>query len=195
MKNMVAHASPTDVSEGEAAARSGNGFATKAWLRALALTAPIASHPHRTFPTVIEELAETVGEAPALLSDRECLTYRALAERSNRYARWALEEGLVEGRRRLPLDAEPARIHGHLARHNPRRRCRVTPQHQSGRALARPLHQSRRAQAHRRGGGLIDPLIAALPDLSDAVRIWAHGAGLTTSRASIAPSSDTRAKR
>jgi fatty-acyl-CoA synthase len=46
---------------------------------------------------VIDELAETVGEAPALLSDRECLTYRALAERSNRYARWALDEGLLKG--------------------------------------------------------------------------------------------------
>src|SRR5204863_5239893 len=32
-----------------------------------------------------------------LLSDRECLTYRALAERSNRYARWAIEQGLAKG--------------------------------------------------------------------------------------------------
>src|SRR2546427_5605991 len=70
---------------------------TKAWSRALELTEPIANSPHRTFPTVIEELAEAFGEAPALLSDRECLTYRALAERSNRYARWALDQGLATG--------------------------------------------------------------------------------------------------
>ena len=70
---------------------------SKAWLRALELTAPIASHPHRILPTVIEELAEQFGEAPALLSDRECLTYRVLAERSNRYARWALDQRLTKG--------------------------------------------------------------------------------------------------
>ena len=39
---------------------------------------------------VIEELAERYGDAPALISDRERLSYRALAERANRYARWAL---------------------------------------------------------------------------------------------------------
>src|SRR5438046_6398056 len=71
--------------------------AAKAWLRALELTAPIASNPCRILPGVIEELAESCGEAPALLSDRERLTYRALAERSNRYARWALEQGLAKG--------------------------------------------------------------------------------------------------
>ena len=69
----------------------------KAWLRALELTAPIAKNPLRTFPVVLEELAETHGEAPALLSDRACLTYRALSEQSNRYARWALDQNLAEG--------------------------------------------------------------------------------------------------
>src|SRR5207247_7768852 len=54
-------------------------------------------NPRRILPGVIEELAESCGEAPALLSDRERLTYRALAERSNRYARWALEQGLAKG--------------------------------------------------------------------------------------------------
>ncbi len=38
-----------------------------------------------------------MGDTPALLSDRECMTYRALAERSNQYARWALEQGLAKG--------------------------------------------------------------------------------------------------
>ena len=71
--------------------------ASREWLRALELTAPIASHPLRTFPVVIEELADTFGEAPALLSDSERLTYSALAERSNQYARWALDQGLAKG--------------------------------------------------------------------------------------------------
>src|SRR4029077_13346800 len=69
----------------------------RAWSRALALTAPIARHPHRILPTVIEEFAETCGDSPAFLSDRECLTYRALAERSAKYARWAIAHGVAKG--------------------------------------------------------------------------------------------------
>ena len=69
----------------------------KAWLRALEMTAPIARNLHRTLPTVIEEVAARVGNAPALLSDRESFTYGALAQRANQYARWALEQGLAKG--------------------------------------------------------------------------------------------------
>jgi fatty-acyl-CoA synthase len=70
---------------------------TKAWLRALELTTPIASNQNRIFPNVIEEAAARLGAAPALLSDRESLTYRSLAERANQYARWALGQGLAKG--------------------------------------------------------------------------------------------------
>ena len=47
--------------------------------------------------TVIEELAAQLGDTPALLSDRECLTYRQLSRRINQYARWALDQGLCKG--------------------------------------------------------------------------------------------------
>ena len=89
-------------------------------LRALKMTTPIAKNPTRVFPVVIDELAEKYGDAPALLSDRERFTYRALAERANRYARWALAREPAQGRDRLPADAEPAGIHGGLARHHRR---------------------------------------------------------------------------
>jgi fatty-acyl-CoA synthase len=180
MKNMLAHASPTDVSEGEAAARPANrnGFATKAWLRALALTAPIASHPHRTLSTVIEELAETVSEAPALLSDRECLTYRALAERSNRYARWALDEGLVKGDAVcLLMPNRPEYMAIWLGITRVGGVVSLLNTNLAGPSLAHcinivaPKHIVVAAE-------LIDSLTAALPDLSGAARIWAHGAGL-----------------
>jgi fatty-acyl-CoA synthase len=68
-----------------------------AWLRALELTAPIGREPARTFPIVIEELSQRFGGAPALLSDLESLTFRALFDRSNRYARWALMHGVRKG--------------------------------------------------------------------------------------------------
>src|SRR5262245_42545245 len=66
-------------------------------LRALRMTTPIAKHPTRVFPIVIEELADRCGDAPALISDRERLSYRNIAARANGYARWALREKLTKG--------------------------------------------------------------------------------------------------
>jgi fatty-acyl-CoA synthase len=61
------------------------------------MTTPIAKNPTRVFPAVVEDLAEKFGDAPALLSDRERFSYRELAARSNRYARWALAHGVGKG--------------------------------------------------------------------------------------------------
>src|SRR5271170_1412025 len=69
----------------------------KTWLRALELTAPIPQNPNRVLPAIIEELAAHLNDSPALLSERESLTYRELAERSNQYARWALDQGIAKG--------------------------------------------------------------------------------------------------
>ncbi len=74
-----------------------NASAGKAWLRALEMTAAIARNPERVLSTVIEELAHQWDDTPALLSDRECMTYRALAARVNQYARWALDAGIAKG--------------------------------------------------------------------------------------------------
>ena len=46
---------------------------------------------------MIEEVAARSPSAPALLSERECFTYAALTERSRRYARWALNQGVAKG--------------------------------------------------------------------------------------------------
>src|SRR5215813_3423099 len=69
----------------------------KAALRTLRVTTHIAKNPTRLFPDVVDELADKFDGAPALLSDRESFTYRTLAERSNRYSRWALAQGLDKG--------------------------------------------------------------------------------------------------
>lgn len=66
-------------------------------LRALKMTTPIGRNPGRVFPHVIEELAERFGDREALVSALEKLTYRELNERANRYARWALAQGLKKG--------------------------------------------------------------------------------------------------
>ena len=75
----------------------GKDSALRDWVRALEFTVPIAANPQRILPRVIEELTETSGDAPALLSANECLTYRTLDQRANRYARWALEQNLGKG--------------------------------------------------------------------------------------------------
>ena len=66
-------------------------------LRTLRMTAPIVRDPTRIFPAVIDELAERHGDKPALMSDRETLSYRGLAERSRRYTRWALTQYIAKG--------------------------------------------------------------------------------------------------
>jgi fatty-acyl-CoA synthase len=66
-------------------------------MRLLRATTPIGRTPGRVLPLVIDALAERHGEAPALIGADEQLSYRALAQRSNRYARWALGEGVTPG--------------------------------------------------------------------------------------------------
>jgi fatty-acyl-CoA synthase len=78
-------------------ASRGKDTALRDWVRALEATAPIAARPQRVLAGVIEELAQSQGETEALISARGTLTYRALAERANRYARWALSQNLGKG--------------------------------------------------------------------------------------------------
>ena len=68
-----------------------------AWLRALERTAHLQKHPTRTFPIVIEELADRFGQRRALISRHEAFTFQELSERANRYSRWVLEQNLAPG--------------------------------------------------------------------------------------------------
>ena len=78
-------------------AGAGKDSALRDWLGALEATAPIGGRPERTLPRVIEEMAQHHGETDALISARGTLTYHALAERANRYARWALDQKVAQG--------------------------------------------------------------------------------------------------
>ena len=66
-------------------------------LRALRRTTPIAGNPARTVRELFDDLAREHGERPALISDREMLTYAELNARANRYARWARAMGIRKG--------------------------------------------------------------------------------------------------
>ena len=67
------------------------------WAAALSRTARLEAEPHRTLPHVVDELALRHGDAPALIDERETVSYRELAARQNRYARWALARGYGPG--------------------------------------------------------------------------------------------------
>jgi fatty-acyl-CoA synthase len=71
--------------------------AQRDWLRALEATASVATKPNRLLFHIIEELAQTSPDAPALVSATESLTYAALAARANAYARWAIAQNISKG--------------------------------------------------------------------------------------------------
>src|SRR5437773_6889821 len=161
--------------ESDAAARPAGSH--RVWLRALELTAPITKTPDRVLPTVIDELAAHLDEAPALLSDRESLTYRALTERANRYGGWALEHGIGTGDavalfmpnrpEYLAIWLGVTRVGGVVALLNT---------NLAGSALAHcidlvaPRHVIVAAE-------LIASFMTALPHLAGAATIWVHGTG------------------
>ena len=156
---------------------SGKPSPAKAWSRALELTAPIVRRPDRILPTLVDELAEKFADAPALLSDRECLTYRALADRSTRYARWALEQGLAKGDAVcLLMPNRPeymaiwlgiSRVGGVVALLNTNL---AGPSLAHCINIAAPRHLIVAVE-------LIDRVTAVRQDLAGAPNVWVHGAG------------------
>src|ERR1700739_4426751 len=75
----------------------GKPSAAKSWLKAIELTSRIEANPERLFADVVEDWAARQPERPGLISDAETFSYRTLAERVNRYARWALSAGIKAG--------------------------------------------------------------------------------------------------
>lgn len=66
-------------------------------MRMLRRTTPIARQPNRVWPVVAGELAERFGDRTALLGEGEGLTFREFHRRGNRYARWAIANGIGKG--------------------------------------------------------------------------------------------------
>ena len=77
--------------------RQGKPSAAKSWLKAIELTSNIEANPQTLFADIVEEHAAREPSRPALLSDTETFSYGALAERINRYARWARSAGIKPG--------------------------------------------------------------------------------------------------
>jgi fatty-acyl-CoA synthase len=148
---------------------------TKAWLRALELTAAIAKNPARTMPVMIEELAERFGDSPALLGDRESLSYRRLADRSRRYARWALTQGLGRGARVcLLMRNRPEYMAIWLGLNLASGVVALLNTNLTGRSLAHSIDAV--VPTHIIvAGDLVATLLGALPHVATGSKIWSHG--------------------
>jgi fatty-acyl-CoA synthase len=75
----------------------GKASVAKSWLKAIELTSRIEANPSRLFADVVDEWSNQQPERPALISESTTFTYRMLAERINRYSRWALTAGIQTG--------------------------------------------------------------------------------------------------
>jgi fatty-acyl-CoA synthase len=85
----------TDQSENQARRRKPS--AAKSWLKAIELTSRIEADPRRLFADMVEDWSERQPDRPGLISETETFSYRTLAGRMNRYARWALSAGIEAG--------------------------------------------------------------------------------------------------
>src|SRR5260221_6415233 len=89
----------------------GRPSAAKSWLKAIELTSRIEAESHRLFADIVEDWSARQPDRPALISEPTTLSYRELAARINRYARWALSAGKQPGRNvRLFLTGGPAYV-------------------------------------------------------------------------------------
>ncbi|MCP4382685.1 MAG: AMP-binding protein, partial [Hyphomicrobiales bacterium] len=66
-------------------------------VKALRVVTPMARKRNRGFPDAVDDLAARFGDRPALISDRETLSFNGYNSLGNRYARWALANGVGKG--------------------------------------------------------------------------------------------------
>jgi fatty-acyl-CoA synthase len=148
-----------------------------AWIRALDRTAPFASGQGRTLPAIVADIAARFGAQPALLSGGDTLTYRDLADRITRYARWALQQRIATGEvvcLLLPNCPDYVAIwlgitsvHGVVALVNP---------NLTGEALLHAVSEV--APTHVIVGATFEVAAAGIRDrLQNGVKIWTHGPG------------------
>lgn len=149
-------------------------FLRGAW-RAIRRTSPIAHHPRRIFPLLVDELAARYGDKPALVSNRESLTYRTLAERSCRYARWAMAQGVSKGDVvALLMTNRPEYVAIWLGIIRAGGTVALLNTNLAGPALAFCIDSV--APKHIiAAGDLVDALSSASPHCKTPARIWLHG--------------------
>jgi fatty-acyl-CoA synthase len=149
--------------------------ARAAWIRALELTAPIRRNEAPIFPALIDALAERFGDRTALVSETGEWSYRALARRMNRYARWSLDQGIGRGDVVcLVMPSGPDYLAAWLGLTRVGAVAALVNINLAGAMLARAIAMV--APQHiLAGAGLAPAITAILPQLANGVRCWAIG--------------------
>jgi fatty-acyl-CoA synthase len=156
-------------------------FLAGAW-RSLRATIPIAKNPTRVFPRLLEDIAARYGDKLALISDGETLTYRGLIARANRYARWALAQGLGKGEVVcLMMPNRPDYLAIWLGITHAGGAVALLNTNLTGPALAHSIDLV--APRHVIvADALASALASAMPHLTSAPQVWTHGGGVVTAR-------------
>jgi fatty-acyl-CoA synthase len=149
--------------------------ALRRWIRAIESIKVLDEKPNATLAGLFGEVAERHGPSPALLGEDESLSYRELAARSDRYARWALNQGFAAGDvicLLMPNCPDYVAIWFGLTQVG----CVVAllNTHLTGDALA---HCIRAARSTRLivAGVLLRPALEAIGGIPVETQLWVHG--------------------
>jgi len=151
--------------------------AAKSWLKAIELTSRIEANPSRLFADVVEDWAARQPDRAALISQAETFSYRTLAERINRYARWALSAGIEPGDTVcLLLPSRPDYIAAWLGISKVGGVAALINTRLVGLSLSHCINVAD-ADHVVLAGDLAGVFETALPYLNRAPKIWIHGRG------------------
>src|SRR5580700_11928038 len=145
------------------------------WVRALEMTARATRNPLQTLSGVVDNYAQHSGDASALIYNSEHVSYRALAKSTDRYARWALDQGMSKGQTvGLLMLNQPEFMAIWLGISKVGFTVALINTNLSGLSLAhsidivQPKHLIIDAT-------LLERLLGALPHLKTKTKIWQHG--------------------
>ena len=152
--------------------------AAKSWLKAIELTSGIEADPRRLFADVVEDWAARQPDHPGLISETETFSYRTLAIRINRYARWALAAGIEAGDTLcLLMPSRPEYLAAWLGISKVGGVVALINTKLVGLSLSHCINVAN-ADHVILAEDLVDVFEAAAPHLARAPKLWIHGGGV-----------------
>ncbi|MEJ8570266.1 long-chain-acyl-CoA synthetase [Microbaculum marinum] len=144
-------------------------------IRILGKVSPIVKNRTRTFPDVLDDLADRYADNVALLNDRTQLTYRQLLNRSNQYANWARSVGIGKGDAvALMMHNQPEYLAVWMGIIRVGGICALINTNLTGRGLAHCLNLVNARHAIV-GDDLVATYETALADLDPVPQLWISG--------------------
>lgn len=149
-------------------------------IRILGKVSPIVKNRTRTFPDVLDDLADKYADNIALLNDQTQLTYRQLQARSNQYAHWARSVGIGKGDTvALIMHNQPEYLAVWMGIIRVGGVCALVNTNLSGHGLAHCLNLVGARQVIV-GADLVAAFESARPKLDPEPRLWVSGKANST---------------